>query len=69
MKNILCKILGHEWRPVFFKGDVNGKRIKFIACYCSRCDKGHLEIINLQGLVANLKMATYNESIYDRKEE
>ncbi len=64
--NFKCKLFGHKWRPVYLKGDINGKRIKFISCYCSRCDKGHLETIDLQSAIANLQIGTYNESIYDR---
>jgi len=66
MKMDKCKLFGHKWMPLFIKGEYNGKTIKFIACYCKRCQKGYNEVININEVAENKEFGTYNEKYFDR---
>ena len=63
--NKKCKFWGHKWTPVFIKGEYNGKTIKFIACYCERCKKGHEEAVFITLAAKNREYGTYSEKYFE----
>ena len=65
-KHILCNFFGHKWIPVYIKGDYNGKTIKFITCYCKRCNIGHFETIDIETAAINKQYGTYNEKYFNK---
>lgn len=64
MKINWCKILGHNWVPVFIKGVYNKRMIKFVGCYCQRCSKGEKEVNELNEIAINRQYGTYNERYF-----
>lgn len=64
MKIDKCKLFGHKWTPAFIKGEYNGKAHKFISCYCSRCDLGYDEVLDIIGAAADLEYGTYSEKYF-----
>ena len=65
MKLNLCKLLGHRWVPVFISGEYKGIKVKFIGTYCSRCDKGHDELLNTVRSQTDITYGTYVEEYFD----
>ena len=65
MKNLKCKLFGHKWNPVFIKAEYNGKVVRFIACYCSRCMKGYKEAMDINNTGKNRRFGTYAEKYFD----
>ena len=63
--NKKCKLWGHKWLPVYIKGEYNGTVVKFIACYCSRCRKGHDESLDITLAAKNREYGTYNEKYFE----
>jgi len=61
-----CKLFGHKWVPVFIKGEYNGKFIKFIACYCDRCNKGYNEVFGINEVAINREFGTYSEEYFNK---
>ncbi len=61
-----CRLFGHKWVPVFIKGNYNGKTIKFIACFCSRCNKGYNELGEINDVAENAEYGTYSESYFNK---
>ena len=59
-----CKWLGHKWTPIFIKGVYNGVQVKFITCYCERCDKGFKETGIINNLAKNREYGTYCEKYF-----
>tara|TARA_R110002153_G_scaffold268651_1_gene433593 strand:- start:89 stop:289 length:201 start_codon:yes stop_codon:yes gene_type:complete len=64
MKVDWCKILGHKYRPVFYKGDIKGVEVKIITCYCERCKLGRKEMRDFSDKLEPLEMATYQEKYF-----
>ncbi len=65
MKNWKCKVFGHKWKPVFIKAEYNGKVVKFISCYCSRCFKGYNESLEINKIGKDRRFGTYSEKYFD----
>ena len=66
MKIDKCKLFGHKWTPLFIKGKYNGKVIKFIACFCQRCNKGYNEVHDINEAAIDREFGTYSEKYFDR---
>jgi hypothetical protein len=64
-ENNWCKIFGHNWTPAFVKGRFKTVHAKFIGCYCSRCNKGHAELL-LTVEKMTTDYATYNEDFFEK---
>jgi len=64
-KGKLCGIAGHEWRPIFIKGEYNNKMIKFIACSCINCGKGYEESYEIHDIAKNRVFGTWTEKYFD----
>lgn len=64
-ESFLCKLFGHKWVPAFIKGRVKNVHLKFIGCYCSRCNKGHEELL-LSVEKITTDYATHNEMYFER---
>jgi len=60
-----CKRKGHKWVPMFIKGTYNNKVVKFIACYCERCNKGWDEAGDINEIAINREYGTYAEKYFD----
>lgn len=67
MKIDKCKLFGHKWIPVFIKGEYNGRTVKFIACFCDRCNKGYDEVHQITASAINKEFGTYSENYFDGK--
>jgi len=65
MNNWKCKIFGHKWEPVFIKAKYNGEVVRFIACYCSRCNKGHDGAKDINEIGKERRFGTYSEKYFD----
>lgn len=60
-----CRWFGHKWVPAFIKGDYSGKEIKFIGCFCKRCDMGYKELFDIIKIADKRHYDTYNESYFN----
>lgn len=65
MKVNICKLFGHKWTPVYIKGEYNGKMVKFISCYCSRCGYGENEVYEINDTAINRVFGTYSKKFFD----
>jgi hypothetical protein len=63
-KNNKCRLFGHKWQPIFIKGRYSNIEVKFIACRCKRCDKGHDDILDSIEKQTVNEYNTYNEKYY-----
>lgn len=61
-----CKILGHNWEPVFIKGRYSNIEVKFIGCQCKRCDKGRKELWDAGNKLTASDYRTYSERYFDQ---
>jgi hypothetical protein len=67
MKINWCKIIGHKWIPVYIKGEIGGKKIKFIGVKCGRCGKGYDDLLDVVNKLDSCEYNTYNEKYYGNK--
>lgn len=66
--NVKCKILGHKWTAIYMGHQHKGKLIRFVACYCARCDFGREGLLKMASIEAN-KMSTYSQEIFNNKSQ
>lgn len=66
MKINKCKWFGHKWVPIFIKGELNGVPIKFIGCYCDRCEKGEKELHDVNNKLTKREYGTHHEEYFER---
>lgn len=61
-----CKIVGHNWDHVFVCGYYGNIKIKFVACYCQWCNKGHDELLDAINKMTKQVYGTHSEKYFDR---
>lgn len=66
MKLNFCKIFGHVWIPVYIKGEIGGKPVRFIGAECKKCLKGHEDLRDFINELDSCEYNTYNEKYYDK---
>ena len=60
-----CKILGHSWEAIYIKGRYSNIEVKFIACKCRRCEKGHDDALDAIEKQTVNEYNTYSEKYYN----
>jgi hypothetical protein len=52
---------------VYIKGEIGGKKIKFIGVKCGRCGKGYDDLLDVVNKLDSCEYNTYNEKYYGNK--